>query len=70
MTYSRELREHMVKAKDDEGLTFEDIASCFHVSMRSLFPWQQRIELQTHHKKKSRIIDLEKRAKNVAEHPD
>jgi len=32
--------------------------------------WQQRIELQTHHKKKSRIIDLEKRAKNVAEHPE
>jgi hypothetical protein len=24
----------------------------------------------SHHKKKSRIMDLEKRAKNVAEHPD
>ena len=70
MAYSRELREHIFKVKDDEGLTFEETSSRFHISMRSLFRWQQRIEPQTHHKKKSRMIDLEKLAENVEQHPD
>ena len=70
MAYSHELREHIFKVKDDEGLTFEETSSRFHISIRSLFRWQQRIEPQTHHKKKSRMIDLEKLAENVEQHPD
>ena len=70
MTYSRELREHILKVKGDQGLTFEQTSSRFHISIRSLFRWQQRIKPQNHHKKESRKIDLEKLAKNVAQHPD
>ena len=70
MAYSHELREHLFKVKDDEGLTFEETSSRFHRSIRSLFRWQQRIEPQTHHKKKSSKIDLEKLAENVEQYPD
>ena len=70
MTYSRDLREHILKVKNDEGLSFEATSSRFHVAIRSLFRWQQRIEPQKHHKKKSRKIDLEKLANHVAAHPD
>ena len=69
MNYSRDLREHILKVKNDEGLSFEATSSRFHVAIRSLFRWQQRIEPQKHHKKKSRKMDLEKLANNVAAHP-
>ena len=70
MTYSRDLREHILQVKNDEGLSFEATASRLHVAIRSLFRWQQRIEPQKHHKQKSKKIDLEKLADNVAAHPD
>ena len=62
--------EHIFKVKNDKGLSFEETSSRFHISIRSLFRWQQRIQPQTHHKKKSRLIDLDKLAQNVQEHPD
>ena len=70
MAYSRELREHIFKVKDGEGLTFERTSFRFHISIRAWWRWQQRIEPQTHHQKKSRMIDLEKLAENVEQYPD
>ena len=70
MTYSLELRQHIFKVKQKEGLTFEETAARFHVSARTLFRWEQRLEPQVTHKKHSRKIDLEALAKHVEQEPN
>jgi len=70
MTYSLDFRQRVLSIKEQEGLTFKETGSRFHVGMASLVRWTNRIEARRSREKAATRINMEALKKHVAEYPD
>jgi len=70
MTYSLDFRKRLFAVKEEEELTFSEVSKRFHVPMRTLFRWQQRIKPKIKRNKPATKIDMEALKKDVEKYPD
>ncbi|GAB1858767.1 IS630 transposase-related protein [Flavobacteriaceae bacterium MHTCC 0001] len=70
MAYSLDFRRQVLKVKQKEGLTFQELSDRFDVPIRTLFRWQNRIEPKTKRNKPATKIDMEALARDVEQNPD
>ncbi|BAP57413.1 transposase [Thioploca ingrica] len=70
MTYSREFRRKVFLRKEQEQLTFEEIAKRFAVGKASVVRWSKRIEAQRTLNKPATPIDRERLKKDIEKYPD
>ena len=70
MTYSVDLRRHVLSIKKREGLTFEQTALRFTVGIASLTRWNKTITPKATRENRPRKVDLKALAKDVETHPD
>ena len=70
MAYSLDFRKRVFAVKKKEQLTFAQTCDRFHIPMRTLFRWQQRLEPRTTRNKPATKIDMEALRKAVQQHPD
>ena len=70
MSYSLDFRKQVFLVKKQEQLTFEEVSARFHVPMRTLFRWQNRITPKAKRNKPSTKINMAKLRKDVEENPD
>ena len=70
MAYSLDFRKRVFAVKEKEQLTFAEVCNRFHIPMRTMFRWQQRIVPKTTRHKQATKIDMEALRKAVKQHPD
>lgn len=70
MTYPLRFREHVLKVREREGLSYQQTAVRFSVSLASLMRWGRRIEPKQTRAKAATKIDMEALAQDVQAHPD
>ena len=70
MTHPIKFRRHVLRIKEQEGLSFARVAERFSVGVASVKRWSKRIEPKQHERKKIRKIDLKKLAQDVEKYPD
>ncbi len=70
MTYPISFRQHVLSAREKEGLAFEETSERFCVGVASLKRWSKRITPKPYESKKVRRPDPEKPAQDVPDHPD
>ena len=70
MTYPISFRQHVLSAREKEGLTFEETSERFCIGVASLKRWSKRITPKPYERKKVRRPDPEKPAQDVPDHPD
>jgi transposase len=69
MTYPLKFRQHLLKLREEEGLTYSETARRFHIGLSSLKRWLEKPEPVKKRNRKSKI-DMEALAKDVEAHPD
>ena len=69
MSHETGFRRHVFKVKEEEGLTYQETADRFRVSIRSLFRWKNKPEYD---KKRTRagLVDLDRLKKDIEDKPD
>jgi transposase len=70
MCYSLDFRKRVFAVQKKEQLTFAETSKRFHVPMRTLFRWQQRLEPKTTRNKPATKIDMVALQRDVERHPD
>jgi transposase len=70
MAYSLDFRKRVFKVKDKEGLTFEATSKRFHIPIRTLFRWQQRLEPKTTRNKPATKVDMVALKTDIEKRPD
>lgn len=70
MAYSLDYRKRIFALKAKEGLTYSEVSKRFHVPMRTLFRWQNRIEPKITRNKPATKIDMAALRKDVERYPD
>jgi len=70
MTHPLEFRRHVLRIKEQDGLSFARVAKRFSVGVASVKRWSKRVEAKSHERKKIRKIDLIKLAQDVEDFPD
>jgi transposase len=70
MCYSLDFRKRIFAVQAKEQLTFAETSQRFHVPMRTLFRWRQRLEPKTTRNKPATKIDMAALKKDVQRHPD
>ena len=70
MTHALSFRKHVLKIKDQEGLTLKEASERFKIGMASIARWMKRLEPQEKRNKPATKIDMEALKRDVEEHPD
>lgn len=70
MTYSIDFRRQVLLIKEQEELTFREVAERFGVGTASVVRWSNRIEAQSTRHKPATRIDMEKLRQDVQIYPD
>jgi len=70
MTYPVKFRKKVLKIKEQEQLSFIEVAKRFGLSKTTVFIWSQKIEPQIRRNKKAVKIDMDKLKKDIEEYPD
>jgi transposase len=70
MSYSLDFRKRVFAIKKKENLTFEATSKRFHITTRTLFRWQKRIQPKNNRSKPATKIDMVALQKDVQENPD
>ena len=70
MTYSSDLRRHVLSIRKKEGLTYAETSKRFGIGVASLTRWNNKIEPKAHRDNRPRKIDLEKLRLDVENDPD
>ncbi len=70
MTYPISFRQHVLSAREKEGLALEETSERFCIGVASLKRWSKRITPKPYERKKVRRLDPEKPAQDVLDHPD
>jgi transposase len=70
MTYSADLRKKVLLIKEQEKLSFEEVAERFGVGKASVFRWSKRLEAKRTRHKPATKINGEALKKDVAMYPD
>ena len=59
MTYSLDFRQQVLKLKENQGLTFEQISEHFHLGITTLFRWKRNLEpCLSRHKRAAKQEDI------------
>ncbi|MES2355395.1 MAG: IS630 transposase-related protein [Pseudomonadota bacterium] len=69
MTYPLKFRQHLLKVREEEGLTYAETARCFHIGLSSLMRWVEKPDAVKKRHRQSRI-DREELTKDVELYPD
>ena len=70
MTYPLKMREHILKTKEKEQLSFEQTSQRFGISMRTLFRWHKKIEPCTTRNKPATKLNMKGLEEDVKNYPD
>ena len=70
MTYDIRFRSHVLKIKEQEGLSFAGVAKRFGIGKQTVFSWSKRLEAKKTRVKKPTKIDMEALKKDIEDHPD
>jgi len=70
MTYPIEFRQHVLKVKEQETLTYAETAKRFRIGIASLMRWAKRIEPCRQRNKPAMRIDMQALEQDVQHYPD
>lgn len=70
MTYSLDFRIHVLKAREEEGLSFDETSKRFKVGKTSLFRWSKNIKPKSKRNKPATKIDMEALRIDIETYPD
>ena len=70
MTYSRDIREKVLKVKKEEGIGFKKVAKRFGVALRTVVKWEKNIESKKIRNKPSTKINMDALKKDIEMYPD
>lgn len=70
MTYSQDFRRKVLAIKEDEQLSFSEVAERFKVSRDTVFRWSKNIIAKTKRNKPATKIDMELLKLDVMQYPD
>jgi transposase len=70
MAYSLSFRQKVFQIKDEEGLTYKETGKRFHIDIRTLFRWKNRMDPKTTRKKPATKIDMQRLQKDIQDNPD
>ncbi len=70
MAYSLDFRKRILKVKEEENLTFQEVADRFKLGIRSLFRWTNKIEPQKSRNKPATKVDMKALAEDILKCPD
>ena len=70
MTYSIDFRRKALLIKEQENLSFEEIAKRFGVGKSTVFRWSKQIEAQRTRNKPATKINMEALKQDVVQYPD
>ncbi|MGV2433240.1 MAG UNVERIFIED_CONTAM: IS630 transposase-related protein [Rickettsiaceae bacterium] len=70
MTYSVHFRKKVLKIKQEEKLSFVEVASRFGLSKTTVFKWSKNLEPKTKRNKPATKIDMEALKMDIEKFPD
>jgi transposase len=70
MTYSLDLRRHVLKIKAKEGLTFAEVADRFKIGIASIVRWSKKIDPLKTRNKPATKVNMEALKQDVKDFPD
>ena len=70
MTYPLTFRQHVLRVKEQEDLTYAETAERFRIGIASLMRWAKRIEPCSERNRPTTKIDMAALARDVAQNPD
>jgi transposase len=70
MTYSLDFRQHVLRVKAEEKLSFAQAAQRFKVGKNTLFLWSKNIRAQVKRNKAASKIDMQALKEDVKCYPD
>ena len=70
MSYDIKFRQHVLKIREKEGLSFVKVAERFGIAKQTVYNWSKRIEEKKKRYKPTSKIDLEALKKDVEQYPD
>lgn len=70
MTYPVSFRKKILKMKEEEGLSYENIAKRLGMSKTTIFNWSKKLEPQKNRAKKSTKINMNELSEDIEKHPD
>lgn len=70
MTYPISFRKKVMKMKEEEKLSFPEVAKRFGLSKTTVFSWSKKLEPQKSRDSKARKIDREALKKDIEQYPD
>jgi transposase len=70
MTHSIDFRRHVLKVKEEEGLSFEETSKRFKLGKTSLFRWSKKLEPTTKRNKPWTKLSIDKLQQDIETYPD
>ena len=70
MTYSLQFRQHVLKIRKQEGLSYAETAERFGIGIASLMRWNKRPEPKTTRNRAATKIDADALRRDVEDYPD
>ena len=70
MTYPVMFRKKVLKIKEKENLSFDEVAKKFGLSKTTVFAWSKKLAPQKTRDTKARKIDMEALKQDIELHPD
>ena len=70
MTYSLDFRRRVIKMKEADELTWDEVSQRFGIAIRTLFYWKKRLKPKIKRNKPATKIDMNKLKADVEENPD
>jgi transposase len=70
MSYDIRFRCHVLKIRDQEGLSFSKVAERFGLAKQSVYNWSKRLEEQKKRFKPASKIDMATLSEDIRQYPD
>jgi transposase len=70
MSYDIKFRRHVLKVREEEGLSLEEVAERFGIGKQSVYNWTKRLEEKKKRDKPATKIDMAALIRDVKEYPD
>ena len=70
MSYSLDFRKQVLRIREKEGLSLENVAERFGIGIATVFRWTKKLEPQKTRSRPSLKIDLEALKRDIEAYPD
>lgn len=70
MSYDEKFRRHVLKIKEQEGLSFAKVAKRFGIAKQTVYYWTKRLEEKKKRERMPQKLCLEALKRDVEDHPD